>query len=91
MRHPTQDVGLTAQLLKTVHLGICEAKKSQEIVCGTAVVANRLRTERNAEGINGTIEDRRQRMLKRRAASAVHDEIFGTGRVCCATARAYST
>ena len=44
-----------------------------------------------AEGINGMIEDRCQRMLKRRAASAVHEEMFGRGRVCCATARAYST
>ena len=91
MRHPAQDVGLTTQLLKTVHLGKREAKKSQEIARGTAVVANRIGTECKAEGINGTIEDRRKRMLKRRAASAVHEEIFGTGRVCCATARAYST
>src|SRR5260370_42440854 len=90
MRHPAQDVGLTTQLHKTVHLGICEAKKSQEMVRGTAVVANRLRTECNAEGINGTIEDGRQRMLKRRPAGPVHEEIFGTGRACCATSRGYS-
>jgi len=91
MRHPAQDVGLTVQMLETVHLGICEAKKSQEIARGTAVMADRIGAECKAEGINGTIEDRCQGMLERGAASAVHEETLGRGRVCCATARAYST
>jgi hypothetical protein len=29
-------------------------------------------------------------MLQRRASRAIHEEITGRGRMCCATARAYS-
>jgi hypothetical protein len=36
------------------------------------------------------VEERHQRILKQRASRAVHEEAFGRGRMCCATARAYS-
>ena len=65
-------------------------RSTKEVADSPSVVTSRFRTECHAEGIDRAVEDRSQRMLKRRASRAVHEETFGRGRMCCATARAYS-
>ena len=88
--HPAEDVRFTAQLVQALHLRMISAEIAQEVAGGPTVVTSRVGTECHAEGIDRAIEDRSQRMLKRRASRAVHEEAFGRGRMCCATARAYS-
>ena len=88
--HPAEDVGFAAQLVQALHLRMISAEIAQEISGGPTVVTSGVGTECYAEGIDGAVEDRSQRMLERRASRAVHEETFGRGRTCCATARAYS-
>ena len=87
--HPAEEVGLTAQLIEGVHRRVSGAEIAQEVAHGPAVVANGVRAERRAEGIDRAVEDGGQRMLERRASGAVHEESLGRGRTCCATARVY--
>jgi len=91
--HPTEDVGITTQLVQALHLRMIGAEIAQEVASRSAVTTSRVGTERNSEGINRAVEERSQspRMLERRTSRAVHEEeAFGRGRMCCATARAYS-
>ena len=87
--HPAQEVGLTAQLVQAVHLGVFGAEIAQEVASSPTVVTSGFGTECSAEGIDSAVEDRNQMMLKRRVARADHEEVTGRGRMCCATARAY--
>ena len=88
--HPAEDVRLTMQLVEALHLRMIGAEIAQEIASRPVVLTNGRGAECHAEGIDRAIEDRSQRMLERRASRAVHEEAFGRGRMCCATARAYS-
>jgi len=66
------------------------AEIAQEVVGSPAVMTSCLGTECSAEGIDSAVKDRDQMMLERKASSrAVHEEVTGRGRMCCATARAY--
>jgi hypothetical protein len=64
------------------------AEVGQELADGPAIVTSRFRMKRGAEGIDGAVEDRSQRMGERRATRA-HEAVTGSGRMCWATARAY--
>src|SRR6266852_8024844 len=86
--HPAEEVWIAAQLIERAHLGMSGTKVSQELADGPAVVTSRLRMERGAEGIDGAVQDRSQRMRERRATCA-HEAVPGSGRMCWATARAY--
>ena len=88
--HPAEDVEFTAQLVQALHLRMISTEIAQEIACGPTVVTSGVGTECHGEGIDRAVEDRNQRMLQRRAWRAIHEEITGRGRMCCATARAYS-
>ena len=85
--HPAENVGFTTQLVQALHLRMISAEIAQEIAGGPTVVTSRVGTERNREGIDRAVEQRSQRMLERRA---VQEAVTGRGRMCCATARAYS-
>ena len=87
-RHPAEDVWIATQLIERAYLGMSGAEVSQELADGPAVVTSRLRVQRGAEGVDGAVEDRRQRMSERRASGA-HEAVSGSGRMCWATARAY--
>ena len=87
-RHPAEDVWIATQLIERAYLGMSGAEVSQELADGPAVVTSRLRIQRGAEGVDGAVEDRSQRMGKRRASRA-HEAVTGSGRMCWATARAY--
>ena len=87
-RHPAEDVWIATQLIERAYLGMSGAEVSQELANSPAVVTSRLWVQRGAEGVDGTVEDRRQRMSERRASGA-HEAVTGSGRMCWATARAY--
>jgi hypothetical protein len=87
--HPAEDVGLTAQLVQALHFGMIGSEIAEEVAGSPTVVTSRLRTERNTEGINRTVEEGSQRKLERGASRTVHEAVTGRGRRCCATARAY--
>ena len=88
--HPAEDVEFPAQLVQALHLRMISAEIAQEVAGSPALVTSGFGTERRPERIDRTIEDRSQRMLERGTSRAVHEEAFGRGRMCCATARAYS-
>jgi hypothetical protein len=56
-RHPTEDVGLTAQLVQALHLGVIGAEIAQEVAGSPTVVTSRVGTERNSEGIDRAVEE----------------------------------
>ncbi len=59
--------------MSEVDLGMMGAEIGQEVAGGPAVVTSGIGIERGAEGIDGAVEGRGQRMLKRRPSRAVHD------------------
>src|SRR2546422_4642703 len=87
--HPAEDVGLTAQLIEAIHLGVIGAEIAEEVARSPMVVTDGCGAERSAERIHSAGEERSERMLEWGAARAIHEEVLGTGRMCCATARAY--
>ena len=58
------------------------AEIGQKLVNGPAVVTSRLGMQRNAEGVDGAVQDSGQWMEEPRASRAVHEEITGSGRMC---------
>ena len=87
--HPAEDVRFTAQLVQGLHRGMSSAEIAQEVASSPTIVTSRFGTECHDEGIDCAVEERNQRMLKRRASRAAHEAVTGKGRMCCATARAY--
>jgi hypothetical protein len=55
-------MGLTAQLVQGVHLGVMGAEIAEEVADGAAVVTRSTGAERRTEGINRAIEERSQGM-----------------------------
>jgi hypothetical protein len=78
-------------LIQRIQPGVVGAQIAQEIAGRSTVVARCIGMERSAEGVDCLIEDGRQNMLQRQrtVSQSVHDEITGSGRICCATARVY--
>ena len=89
-RHPPEDVGFTAELGERAYLWVCGAEICQEIANGPAVVPSGFGMERSSERRDGPVEGISQRMLKWRSACSIHGKFPGRGRLCLATARAYS-
>src|SRR6202521_4908546 len=87
-RHPAEEVWIAAQLIERAYLRMSGPEVRQELANSAAVVTNRLRIQRGAEGVDGAVQDQRQRMGERRATRA-HESFPGSGRMCWATARAY--
>ncbi|MGH9400757.1 MAG: hypothetical protein ACRD2P_01470 [Terriglobia bacterium] len=65
--HPAEEMGLTAQLVQGVHLGVIGAEMTQKVADGPAVMTSGVGTERSAEGIDSALEDRSQTMGERGA------------------------
>jgi hypothetical protein len=61
-RHPAEDVGLTAQLVQTLHLGMSSAEIAQEVADGSAVLTNGFIAECDAERIDSVVEEKHQGM-----------------------------
>jgi hypothetical protein len=76
------------QLFQRADLRMVSAQVSQEQVGGTVIIRNRGFAERCGQRFRCTLELLRQRMLERNS-SASHIYEGSTGRMCCATARAY--
>ena len=55
-------MGLTAQLVQGVHLGVMGAEIAEEVADGAAVVTSSVGAERRTEGIDRAIEERSQGM-----------------------------
>ena len=60
--HPAEEMGLTAQWVQGVHLGVMGAEIAQEVADGAAVVTRSAEAERRSEGIDRAIEERSQGM-----------------------------
>ena len=90
MRHPPQDVGVAAEVREGTDFGVGGAQVSKKAADRPAIVANGFRIERRAERRDGAVEGISQWMLNRGSSRAVHDTFPGRGRMCWATARAYS-
>jgi hypothetical protein len=90
-RHPPEDMRFAAELGERVYRGVFGAEITQEVANGPAVVPSGFGMERSSERRDGAVEGISQRMLKRRSPCAIHDRVPGRGRICWATARAYST
>ena len=88
-RHPAEDVGITAQLVQARDLGVSCGEIAEEVTHGSVVVTSGSGTECSTEGINSSLEDAKQGMFKSRTARATHEGFLGSGRMHCATARAY--
>jgi hypothetical protein len=80
-RHPAEEVWIAAQLIQRDYLRMSGTEVSQELADGASVVTSRLRIQRGAERVDGAVQDRSQRMGKRRASRA-HDAVAGSGRMC---------
>jgi len=91
VRHPTENVCITALLIQRVQLGIFGLQKAQKIAGRSTVMPGRVGMERSAQGVDGLIEDGRQNVWQRQGtvSHSIHDEVTGRGRICCATARVY--
>ena len=77
-------MGFTAKLVQAVDLRVIGAEIAEEVIRRPAVVTKGTVTECSAEGSDSTLEYRKQRMLQRRAARALHNEFLGRGRMRCA-------
>lgn len=76
-RHPSEDVRIATQLLEAGNVGVLSTEIDDEAAQGDVVVALGGRTERGGEGLDGARKGRRQWMLERRAAPALHELILG--------------
>ena len=89
--HPAEHVRTAAQLLKRDDVGVISTEVAQKIAGRSAVMAGGFGIERSGKRLDGSVEHRDEAMLQRRTPRQFHDEAAGTGRMCCATARVYST
>lgn len=91
MRHPTENVGITPQLIQGIQPGVFGLAIAQEIAGRSTIVARCVGMERSTDGVDCLIEDGRQDVLQRQrtVSHSIHDEVTGRGRICCATARVY--
>jgi hypothetical protein len=55
--HPAEEVGLAAELLESLHVGMSSAEIAEEVTHDPTVVTMALGAERHAERIDGAVED----------------------------------
>ena len=77
VRHPSEDVRLTAQLLETSNLRVFGSEIDEEIAHHHVVTTRAGGSECGAQRLDRVSEGRRQRVLERRATPALHEEILG--------------
>jgi hypothetical protein len=77
--HPSENVGITAELLETSNSRVFGAEIDKEATHGEVVHASCSWTERGGDGLNGAREGRCQRMLEWRPAPTLHELILGWG------------
>jgi hypothetical protein len=65
------------------------AEKDQEVAYSATVLTGGIISEGGSPGLHGAPELESQWMLHGNMAGKLHDGETGTGRMCCATARAY--
>ncbi len=87
--HPAEDVWIAAQLVERDDLGMMGPEPGKEVADGIAVLADRIGRQRDAEGIDCSVEDRGQWMRRGRPERAGHDGVTRRGRTNWAAARAY--
>jgi hypothetical protein len=87
--HPSEDVGITAQLGQPLNVRVIGGEIREEVTYRTAVVTSSVWAERGTERNNGTLEDRSQRMLQWGMSLEAHEALLGRGRIHWVTARAY--
>ena len=78
--HPSEDVGITAQLIQVPDLGMMDGEIGEEVAHRTAVVTRSVGAECGTDGLDGMLEDGCQRMMEWRPAQEVHEALPGTGR-----------
>ena len=61
-------MGLAAQLLEGVHLGVSGTEIAEEVAHAPSVVTSAFRTERRAERIDGAVKEGSQRMREWRTS-----------------------
>ena len=88
MRHPAKDMGIAAQLIEVLDLGMMNTEIGEEVAHCAVVVTGGVGFKCSAEGFNGTLEVGGQRMAERPAAD--HEPFPFRGRTHLATARVYS-
>ena len=86
---PTEDVGIAAQLIESVNLGILSAEICQKVPSGSAIGGNGCIPQRSRHRFRRWLEELRQRMSRERKTFSFHGCNGGAGRMCWATARAY--
>jgi hypothetical protein len=78
--HPSEDVGITAQLIEVLDLGMMDGEIGEEIAHRTAIVTRCVGAECSTDGIDGTLEDGCQRVMEWSTPQEVHEALPGTGR-----------
>jgi hypothetical protein len=82
-------VRFAAQLMQRTNGGMIVGEVDQEVAHSARVLACRIRSKRGSKGLDGLPELESQRMFNGSVSGKLHDLVAGTGRMCCATARAY--
>ena len=73
VRHPSEDVRIAAQLIETSNLGMLCAEIDEEVAHRAVVITGGGGSECGAQRLDRAREGRRQGMLERRAAPALHE------------------
>ena len=77
VRHPSEDMGISAQLFETSNLRICGAEIDEEVVYHHVVTTRAAGGECGAQRLDSMRKGWREGMLERRTAPALHEEILG--------------
>jgi hypothetical protein len=77
VRHPSEDMGISAQLFETSNLRICGAEIDEEVAYHHVVTTRAAGGECGAQKLDSMRKGWREGMLERRTAPALHEEILG--------------
>ena len=75
--HPSEDMGISAQLFETSNLRICGAEIDEEVVYHHVVTTRAAGGECGAQRLDSMRKGWHEGMLERRTAPALHEEILG--------------
>ena len=77
VRHPSEDMGISAQLFETSNLRICGAKIDEEVAYHHVVTTRAAGGEGGAQRLDSMRKSWHEGMLEGRTAPALHEEILG--------------
>jgi hypothetical protein len=86
---PAKNMWITLQLVERTNVRVLGSKPRQEVASSAAIMTNCISMKSRPQRIDSLLEAVRQRVLERRKTRTVHEIGTGSGRMCCATARAY--